>query len=456
MSRFRSRSVDVPADANFYWTADQWQIDKFGYRYDYPAQNYLNHYLGSSSSLCYDKVAWSEMTDDSNRKAGQPFKSCTHLKCDSACFQASLISGKLWSFVDSDLTSHFLHTSPKGDVWVYPYKDLWYSTINSKVVSADWNSEVIALANAVRGLVDSKALLAVTFKELPQAVGMVLNPFRLLVPDWRRRAGRSPAAHLAKRGANIWLEGQYGWKAAYIDLCNFAKATDKFISSTARFSRATSESYRQRSDTYFDGPPPTTSDADWSALVTSAKNGVSFSIPPTRIVFDRGRARTVVSCVCTDALERQISQIHKFLYAYGLSYEQIISSIWEALPYSFVVDWIVNINCTAQASQFQNAAKTLRDGSVSKLGYSVKSELTYHAETIASSYKSGFGYYWTQRNRPITDSEPVRSTVGRCSVYQRNAGMPPFATPSFWAGKGLLVSQGISGLSLIFQRAVKR
>jgi len=402
----------------------------------------------------YDRVRYESFTDVAVNTGGRRFNPCVHLKVEASHFPD--FDGKGFPCDNDGYYSYSCWRNASSGFWVMPgnYNAL-LSDLQTSAQNVDWTSEVIALANLVKGLVNSKTLMAVTIKELPETIRMVCNPFGLLKGDWRRLAKRHSAAHLAKHGANLWLEKQYGWGASLYDFKQFAKSCEKYASSLYRFRDRVLERFGKKTETSISPPSPTVSDSTWSQWKSMVANNVSFSPnhPRVRVIFGSGLMSCNVSCYATDALSASVSALHKMLFAYGLHWSQILESIWEAIPYSFVVDWFVNMNdLMSQPFFLSNALSTLQSTAVRSLGYSAKATIPFYGITLPECYSTEWwSGAWAMRLTPISTNE-VKGKPGYVTYYQRWLGMPPCGSPSFWAGKGLRISQYASGFSLLFQR----
>jgi len=417
------------------------------------------------------------MTDEVSR-SGRPYQPVTHTKCLSSRIPAVRLVSDLGFTYDGPYDQWTFEAKPYGDLWAYPLTSLWSTAVENQLAQADWTSSLIGLSHAVKGLVDSKSLLAVTLKELPQTVQMVCNPFSVFKKDWRKLAGKHTAAELARKrvrlwnpistrnkpiankvriGANSFLEYQYGWNATLVDFKNFAKSTVKYISSTEQYRERHAERFGNRSVVSVPPLDPTIADSTWNASRATIANGGDPGLANAfRIVFGAGMRASAVTCLCTDVLSRPISQIHKLLYAYGLSYEQILGSIWEAIPYSFVVDWFVNTNNMFNALQYSKAVETLSSAAVSNLGHSIKIAYPFYLQYLHHRVGTYWSSKWATLNTKPIGNNPIVGDPGYVTKYVRYSGFPSFATPSFWSGGGLSVSQGASGFSLLFQRLFRR
>jgi hypothetical protein len=427
------------------------------------AKTYTPYDIGSDEFHNFTIRSYEWMNDEPTG-AGRPFKAVMHKKITASRLLASTLES--FNHLDKSLGygcyAHMWMTCP-NDICVTPLNvsGIW-NAATSEIAVASWVSQFTTLADLVRGLVDSKTLIGVSVKELPKTIRMVRNPFGLLKTDWRKIAKNLSARKLAERGADLWLEYQYGWKATYRDLDEFTKSSSKFIASIRRYQDQGSERFSKSAVSSLSPFPPTLTEADWVSLENQANNWSwgSRAIPPFRIVFMPGTVKTSVSCQADCSISNGTSKFEKFAHAYGLTPKKLLDSLWEVLPYSFVVDWFVNSQAIRDLLSFSSAVQTLSQQGIRNLGYSAKVEYPFVAETIkqwsSNYYGSKFDGCWSS-NPPPLGAQPnrVRGLPGCVSQYQRWAGVPP-SSISILSGKGLSLTQGVSGLSLLIQRLSRR
>jgi len=466
MSRTRSRVVPSPEGGHRfgYWRADKYVLSSghwTGPYFIYGAQRpYL---LTASSGVRYDLISSETMVDNASPfKGGRPFNPCTHTKLRAGRIEAGSLgiaettvqtgNQKYLCWVDNTDKPLFLAPSDT---------DVLSTKSAQGVAAIDWRPLIISLANLVKGLIESKSLLGVTLKELPETIRMVRNPFGLLKKDWRKLAGSLSARDLARGGANLWLEGQYGWKSAYTDLHNFSVTAGKYAGQVQRWSGTTLRRFGKSSQVALSSPPPTTPDTDWTNLKAQLDRGdsISQSIPMARVVFDPPTVRASVSCYASDVLSRQISGLNKLLFAYGLTGESILSTIWEMIPYSFVVDWFVNVKDVISLPNFVDSVRTLSSGNISRLGYSTKVDCGFTGEILNRFCVPHYWYSLPNDVRAILQKSPPNNngvkSHGEFSVYQRSAGMPPSGF-DLWSYHGLSVTQSANGIAMLVQKILRR
>ncbi len=323
--------------------------------------------------------------------------------------------------------------------------------------SADWASLINSLADQLDGRIDNGSLLLVTLAEAKKTYQMIRNPFTLLKTDWRRRASSHSAAALSKRGANIWLEHRYGWLSLYNDLKSMSKTlagcfgeqADQALGSWWGRYSATQQVTVPAALVY----PWPSSLPIWN----SRYNNCTGYAPACRFYLDASTVSYTLGCRARmDATERY-SKSRRFLSAFGLDAPSILSTVWELVPFSFVVDWFVDTKGIWTAP---NLAR-LSGHTIKHLGFSKSFECSYGAEICWG--ENPLSYIYDPYNRWSSQSSYNKSgqiwsgsTKGSYSLYERNIGTPAVSTfYSPFLAKGLSLTQAISGVSLILQKILK-
>jgi len=172
-----------------------------------------------------------------------------------------------------------------------------------------------------------------------------------------------------------------------------------------------------------------------------------------RIVFGTPLCKFNISCFATEVLTRW-NQLEKFMFAYGLDADHLLETIWEVVPYSFVVDWFVNISELIKLPRYLDSIRALHGTNVRQLGFTAKAVTPFTAQ-IATRHCSGnwtnlMSYAQTNQTKSHLVSRP-----GEISIFQRSAGIPS-SCGSVFSNQGLSVKQGVSGFSLLLQRIRER
>jgi len=380
--------------------------------YDPPVMN--PYILRPSPQYPYDRFQLDasviESMDDYPSKTRE-VKVCTHVKAD-----ASTIPGDNHSVICHYIGGgSYPYHCALGPLSVIP-------TDNPTPGSVPWSEMAGSLSEKLKGNIRSKTLLAVSIRELPQTIGMIKNPFRLLRTDWRKIAGRfSTAKTLAKEGANLWLETQYGWKALSYDLANFAKSYGRILS----YNR---EAHDQ--------------EAQSKALIAFDENRmVSANAPYQRLdgrVVQTGRVN-IVSRGCythgrlfcrAQQARASLGRISYVLNSLGLSNRDILASLWEVVPFSFVADWFIKLPNLLAPLDYASLQST-----AAQIGHSLKTEWSYVAEWEPGLLSSFYAASWFEWEKPKLIGLP-----GYKRVYSRIPGFNPI--------EGIQLSKDLSSTQL--------
>jgi len=460
MSRFRSKTVPYSSRLTASWPA----VNGYG------SSSQTTYPAGSSdgSSDC-NVLSKGEITDDLStgwvgfrpqrrlRDQGgvshsiRPFHVCLHKKINASVLCSKWTSNvKRYAYTSLVSWDANLVFTPKN--FVYP-----------SAPNIDWVSQTVALANSVRGLINTQSLIGVSIGEYSKTVRMIKNPFSLLIKSRRydKQAARLASAKvLASSASNIWLEANYGWRSLYYDLKSYSTAFVRLRRSLATQQASGGlKDFHQRVVSSGTAANPSTSDSTWNAMVASDEASWYLSttaFPYARLVY---RAPMYEGCLSCCATERRLN-LHRRMeaasHAIGLSADQVLSTLWELVPFSFVVDWFVNSKALLNLPSYLSAYNELSSCGVSGLGYSTKVKYSYQAQvrtiwpTTFSKPQDYERYTATPDGRP----RHVKGTWGEVSVYTRTAGLPS-GFGSIFQTRGLSFSQITSGLSLIVQRMIR-
>jgi len=328
-----------------------------------------------------------------------------------------------------------------------------------------WASMIADLSGKLNGTVSQGSLLAVTALEAVKTIQMLRNPFGLLKPDWRKRSGRNSLATLLKKGANLWLEGIYGWKAAYIDTLSIAKTVIKLQSQSVIDELATQLQRLSVCSTTVQGQS-TLGSSQWlwqgnggpaCDLTNKTCQQYADAVGGFCRVFvlsDSVVAR--VGCRQANDSCQRYNHTMRFLNAYGLDGASVADVLWEIAPFSFVVDWFVD-----PLSLWKIPGSLLRLGAsdVRDLCFSTLSEGTFRAQYW---HPQSFSNYFLLPSRSFYDLVPsgtcvTGSSIGRWRKYVRNPGLPVSDEifHSALRGAGLSTLRGISGASLLLQKFLR-
>lgn len=346
-----------------------------------------------------------------------------------------------------------------------------------------WGEMISKLAGQLDGEIASKSQILVTLAELGKTIKMVRNPFNLLRTDWRRIAAKYPAAKLkslgrsiwkdhkwrnelgerisssAKVGANSWLEYKYGWNAMFQDV----KALAKTSGTLAGIGRTLKEgeqrfSSSEKVEASWATPiyPYGETESYWNSLHGILTNPRQMS-GQIRVRCNKIHKSGFFRIGCHQLMNqaKHLGAFERLLDAYGASGSSVVSTLWELVPLSFVVDWFIDWHAITALGPMSR----LNMMDVRMLGCSSKVLTSYDIEMLFSPYQEIFYSAGPAYGRVATSltGSPVYKGTGKSETYTRSQGMPSVEqVVAGFIDAGLSVTRGISGLSLIIQRALRR
>ena len=184
----------------------------------------------------------------------------------------------------------------------------------------------------------STATLLVTAAELKKTVAMVNRPFAnsrtLLWQVTRRyRSLLSKGIKVAEAASQAWLEYRLGWKPILYDLQNIGKAVENVLTRIEAEQRAVYRSGMK-------------AEGSWSSYVNSS----ALSPASTQLVTTKDVKYFVSAGVILKEMlyPNGVSPTTKIL---GLQLQDVAPTVWELIPYSFVVDRFVAVQTWIEAIQ---------------------------------------------------------------------------------------------------------
>lgn len=400
--------------------------------------NYGNFSLSDADS---EKKS-SSVINDRVRNAGEQlvYNPCTHVKtihsrCDYGFHATVPAPGK----------SHTVD----GYVTALPYR----ITVNTDAIP--WASLVSDVGSQVRNRLDTNSLLLVTLKELGKTVQMVKNPFGLLKTNWREVARGLTAAKLAVKGASLWLENRYGWQSMFSELKGFTKSYTKYQIAAHQAGLGEDRwqrfSARQRLPTSNQSYGYSTS--EWEAIFMNpvsykSKYGLTGPYRGYRSIdMSNGYLDAIVGCKYWILAESKYSKITRAIQALNLDTSGLLSTLWEIVPYSFVVDWFVDFQGMVALPR---ALMALNSAKCKGLGHTVKLVQPYKVRFLPDK-TMWYNVYATSPKPSSIENIRCECSDGIYSEYTRTSGLPGMSLTDFLS-TDLTSIQKADGIGLIIQR----
>lgn len=452
--RYRSSNVRAPFVPSFDGTVTE-PGSQPNTKFEVPGQKALS-VIGDPGRFTDHDVVYrykESITDDDTVLPGRRrYKAILHTKEEAAILGESVT------------TLHFTPPSPLS-FWL-KMKGYMTRSMPSTPGSVPWTDLVVDLSKQVTDAIRTDFMGAVFLKEFGETVHMIRNPFGIISPALRRAIPRGMTAHTLSSSKNLssaWLEYRYGWTPLLGDITNFSKLWcklrespefDKVLQTWSRLSA--------RYESYLDCPPPAykngCSEVIWNSSLNDP-NWFNVSIQGAcgyyRLVTDAIVVKANVSCEKLVPFGRAFSLIKQISILLGLgNWMQIRDTLWEVLPFSFVVDWFINFNQVWLPA----AHARLQQADIQNLGFSEKRTMYWHPEVLLMYFAGVWGIQVLPGGGSFlpsaTQGRLIRSRGGVTTSYQRSVGFPPL-TEEIVRSEGLGILHTLDGVSLFLQRFLR-
>lgn len=291
-----------------------------------------------------------------------------------------------------------------------------------------WNDLVNQVGTKLDGSMTAGSnLVAVTIVELPKTIKMIKDPFRL-ISGWRKEAKKLSSKSLAKSAANIWLEARYGWRQFFNDLVNFSKV-HKEVKRHIEYLNQITGSWESCGSTHTESKSNWATPRNWGS---PTYGGFWFTSECTEAKLT---ARFTTD-IWRDETFRKWSYLE--LLQQRLGTNNILEVLWELIPFSFCVDWFIDIGRLIKYKPvFWNSHKLRR------MGWSIKRELKMSVDIHSRAYTLHPNVC------PIHVVHVPEQNV--YTSYERHPGFPPESSTVGLFG-GLSLTHLADGAALIAQR----
>jgi len=267
----------------------------------------------------------------------------------------------------------------------------------------DWGTLVAEVGNQVDGAMQSRSNLIVSAVEIGKTVKMLRNPFNLIKSTKKLGIPKKAVLRdLTKRSASAWLEWRYGWSNLVADTIAIASVMDEAIA------------HREFLLKYVGKDRPIHAREVVEKVVdVPYHNSTYLSYMPLVEMIPRNfRIKRTATFGCA-VLNQSYGNVFELpaLIKQRLGVNKIAEAVWDLVPFSFVVDWFVNVQKIMGIDPTLWARHDIR-----YLGHSLKLE-----SCIDIDFKCSFPAY--AEVPEVTKTCSVQGSVGNIS-YSRSEGFP--------------------------------
>lgn len=267
----------------------------------------------------------------------------------------------------------------------------------------DWGKMVSEVGNQVSGAMQSRSNLIVSAVEVGKTIKMLRNPFNLVKDVKKLKIPRKAVLRdLTKRSASAWLEWRYGWSNLIADTIAIASVMDEAAAHREYLLKYVGKDRpihsREIVEETIDAPYHTSTYLSYMPLVEMIPRNL------------RVKRTAVFGCA---VLNESLSNVFDYpaLIKQRLGVNKIAEAVWDLVPFSFVVDWFVNVQKIMGIDPTLWARHDIR-----YLGHSVKTEVC-----IDIDFRCSFpAWDWIPEVSKVCS---VTGSVGNID-YSRSEGFP--------------------------------
>lgn len=320
------------------------------------------------------------------------------------------------SFVPGDIVydpNANWHATQSGDILGTLAGQVGEPTVNLTLESAG-----SLLVKAYANINSSPLMTGEMLSDLGQTVGMLKRPFRgaselinNMIRYKQKRVGKT-AKSATKANADAWLEYRYGWTPLILDGNTIIKEATRKRDACQR-SRLVARSGGATSDTVT------------YANSNAGSYGISSSCSVTKLL------RRSVGVMYEVKNRTSSEELARFT---GTRARDLGSTLWETIPYSFVVDWFTNVGDWIQAVTPDPSIVMLGNWSTDVTETTTLRSAFRNKDTSNPPYSNWWGSYGN-------------STVKQLN-YTRTCGISLPSTPEL-TGRSLSVLRQADAMSLL-------
>lgn len=286
-----------------------------------------------------------------------------------------------------------------GPTWTSSYRYKGYDLENIPFINYDSNmAALVTLATNGAKTKHTRKLHKLTnqfqggvfFGELTEALHQIRNPARTLrrgIGDYyetvKKRSSKNPRHKLGEIASDTWLEYVFGWAPLISDVKDGAEALARYhLKQYAVPQRVTSSFTEEKTITV-----PTYSTRNF---------GIS------RYRYRQKRHLTATRIYRTQVAATPFTSTEMGLHLFGFSWSEFVPTVWELIPYSFLVDYFSNIGDVLSGWSWQDySARWSNTTLITTIDNSI-ADMYFDKDWIASYLASGFVSGYTFRPQAVT------------------------------------------------------
>jgi len=286
----------------------------------------------------------------------------------------------------------------------------------------DWNNLVSQVGDSLDGHMKTKSNILVTVAEGLKTIAMLKSPLQPLKDLVRSQS----ITQVLNNAASIHLIYKYGWKQLYRDVVAFGNMHNA-VSEHIKYLEDNRSTFRSLSARQTDS-------VTYGNPTTQTYGELELTFTP-----DSFRRTAVVSCQSLLDESINIHSYSKYMLQ-GLGVDKVVEAVWDVIPFSFVVDWLINWRSFSKdpRSKFQNH-------NVRRLGYSTKETVSFTPSTRLRGIATLYDGITSLDLHNVGTSQVYKTT------YTRTAGFPP-GSETAGVFKTLSTTNLFDGAALILQR----